>query len=210
MAARRAVSARPEDAALHVALAHALMMQNRNEEAIDVLQRVLARTNDPAARNLLAKLEREQGAADGMAQRGSSHFHLQFEAGGTTPSEGRAGGARASLRRLSQTFGFEPARRSRWSSIRTRSSRRSLPPRLGGRLLQPLRRPHPPSHPGPLRERDPAGGRGDARPRAGPRLRGLADTRPHSARHQRGPRPAPLRPPPRVPLRCKQAATRAG
>jgi hypothetical protein len=78
-AARRGLSARPEDPFLHRSLAVALVKQNQSAEAAEVLQRLLARVDDPQARVLLAQLSRELDASRDMAQRGSSHFRLQFE-----------------------------------------------------------------------------------------------------------------------------------
>jgi hypothetical protein len=77
--ARRALSALPEDASLHVALAKTLVKQNRDDEAAEVLRRFLSRRDDPAARTMLAQLERETGAARGMTRRSSSHFSLSFD-----------------------------------------------------------------------------------------------------------------------------------
>ena len=84
-AARRGLSALPSDAWLHRALATALMRQDRNDEAADVLRRLLARAEDGEARTLLARLERELATARGMAQRTSSHFRLRFEGSADDP-----------------------------------------------------------------------------------------------------------------------------
>jgi hypothetical protein len=79
LAARRGISALPEDAYLNRALATALMRQNRNEEAADVLRRALGRREDPGVRQLLARLERELDSSAGMTQLGSAHFHVTFQ-----------------------------------------------------------------------------------------------------------------------------------
>jgi tetratricopeptide (TPR) repeat protein len=79
LAARRGLSACPGAAFLHTALATALMRQGRDEEAADVLRRLLAVQDDAAARGLLARLEKELGTGAGLAQQTSAHFVVRFE-----------------------------------------------------------------------------------------------------------------------------------
>jgi tetratricopeptide (TPR) repeat protein len=78
-AARRGLSALPDESFLHLALASALSKQGRDEEAADVLRRRLASRNDEAARTELARLERELQSVAGLARRTSSHFSIRFE-----------------------------------------------------------------------------------------------------------------------------------
>jgi tetratricopeptide (TPR) repeat protein len=78
-AARRGLSALPDESALHLALARALARQGRDEEAADVLRRRLAGRDDAAARRELARLERELQSVAGLARRTSSHFAIRFE-----------------------------------------------------------------------------------------------------------------------------------
>jgi tetratricopeptide (TPR) repeat protein len=110
-AARRALSALPDESALHLALARALAQQGRDEEAADVLRRRLASRDDGAARRELARLERELQSVAGLARRASSHFSIRFE--------GREDGALGSAvlqvleekySMLARTLDFEPDR----------------------------------------------------------------------------------------------------
>jgi tetratricopeptide (TPR) repeat protein len=78
-AARRGLSALPDDSFLHLALANALSKQGRDEEAADVLRRRLASRDDAAARGELARLEKQMQSVAGLAQRTSSHFSIRFE-----------------------------------------------------------------------------------------------------------------------------------
>jgi tetratricopeptide (TPR) repeat protein len=111
IAARRALSPCPEHALLHVQLAEALRQQGRDEEAADVLRRLLARREDAGARALLANLEKELGSTRSMARQAGSHFSIRFE-GRADDALGRA------LERmledkhalLARTLDFEPDR----------------------------------------------------------------------------------------------------
>jgi tetratricopeptide (TPR) repeat protein len=78
-AARRGLSALPDESTLHLALARALAQQGRDEDAADVLRRRLASRDDEAARKALAQLERELQSVAGLARRASSHFDVRFE-----------------------------------------------------------------------------------------------------------------------------------
>jgi hypothetical protein len=78
-AARRGLSALPDESFLHLALASALSQQGRDEEAADVLRRRLVSRNDEAARAELARLERELQSVAGLARKTSSHFSVRFE-----------------------------------------------------------------------------------------------------------------------------------
>jgi hypothetical protein len=77
--ARRGLNACPDEAPLHVALATALMQQGRDDEAADVLRRFLALRQNPAARGMLASLERELASSGGLARLASAHFSVRFE-----------------------------------------------------------------------------------------------------------------------------------
>jgi len=78
-AARRGLSALPDEPALHLALARALEQQGRDEDAADVLRRRLASRRDDAARAELERLEKELQSVAGLARRASSHFDIRFE-----------------------------------------------------------------------------------------------------------------------------------
>jgi len=77
-AARRGLSALPDESRLHLALATALAKQGRDEDAADVLRRRLAKS-DEAARRELARLEREIRSVASLVRRTSSHFSIRFE-----------------------------------------------------------------------------------------------------------------------------------
>jgi tetratricopeptide (TPR) repeat protein len=79
LAARRGLSALPDESALHLALARALEQQGRDEDAADALRRRLASRNDEVARAELARLERELQSVGGLARRASAHFDIRFE-----------------------------------------------------------------------------------------------------------------------------------
>ncbi len=81
LAARRGLSALPDESALHIALARALAQQGRDEDAADVLRRRLASRDDEAARKALAQLERQLQSVAGLARRASAHFDVRFEGG---------------------------------------------------------------------------------------------------------------------------------
>jgi tetratricopeptide (TPR) repeat protein len=110
-AARRGVSARPDDGSLHHALAMALTQQGRDDEAADVLRRLLARRDDYAARQLLARLEKQLGSFAGLAQQRSSHFNVRFD-GDADDALGKAllQTLEEKYQLLSRTLGFEPDR----------------------------------------------------------------------------------------------------
>jgi len=78
-AARRGLSALPDESFLHIALAQALSKQGRDGEAADVLRRRLAGRNDEAVRRELARLEIEFRSVAGLTERTSSHFNIRFE-----------------------------------------------------------------------------------------------------------------------------------
>jgi tetratricopeptide (TPR) repeat protein len=110
-AARRGLSALPDESALHLALARALSQQGRDEDAADVLRRRLASRDDPAARRALAQLERELSSVAGFARRESAHFDVRFE--GTT--DATLGSALLKVLEekysmLARTLDFEPDR----------------------------------------------------------------------------------------------------
>lgn len=109
LAARRGISARPGDASIHRALAMALMMQDRNDEAAEVLRRALAQGEDSETRSLLDRLQGELDAGRGMTQRNSSHFRVRFEGA----SDDALGAALVRMLEekytmLARTFGHEP------------------------------------------------------------------------------------------------------
>jgi len=81
LAARRGLSALPDESALHIALARALAQQGRDEDAADVLRRRLASRDDEAARKALAQLEGQLQSVAGLARRASAHFDVRFEGG---------------------------------------------------------------------------------------------------------------------------------
>jgi hypothetical protein len=81
-AARRALSALPDESSLHLALARALSQQGRDEDAADVLRHRLTARSDPAARAMLAQLEVSLKSVAGLSHRASSHFNVRFEGQG--------------------------------------------------------------------------------------------------------------------------------
>jgi tetratricopeptide (TPR) repeat protein len=111
LAARRGLSALPDESALHLALARALSRQGRDEDAADVLRKRLATRDDPAARTALARLERELGSVAGLARRASLHFDVRFE-GGQDATLGNAllKVLEEKYAMLARTLDFEPDR----------------------------------------------------------------------------------------------------
>lgn len=110
-AARRGLSALPDESALHLALARALGRQGRDEDAADVLRRRLAVRDDAAARAELSRLETELQSVAGLARRTSSHFTLRFEG----REDAALGGALLQVLEekhamLSRALDFEPDR----------------------------------------------------------------------------------------------------
>jgi tetratricopeptide (TPR) repeat protein len=81
LAARRGLSALPDESALHLALSRALSQQGRDEDAADVLRHRLASRDDEAARRALAQVERQLQSVAGLARRASAHFDIRFEGG---------------------------------------------------------------------------------------------------------------------------------
>ena len=81
LAARRGLSALPDESDLHLALARALAQQGRDEDAADVLRHRLATRDDAAARRGLAQLETQLRSVAGLARRASVHFDIRFEGG---------------------------------------------------------------------------------------------------------------------------------
>jgi len=79
LAARRGLSALPDEPALHLELARALEQQGRDEDAADALRRRLASRNDPTARAELERLEKQLQSVAGLARRASAHFDIRFE-----------------------------------------------------------------------------------------------------------------------------------
>jgi hypothetical protein len=78
-AARRALSAIPDESSLYVALAQALSRQGRDDDAADVLRRRVAGRDDPVASQMLASLEASLSSVAGLARRSSAHFTVMFE-----------------------------------------------------------------------------------------------------------------------------------
>jgi tetratricopeptide (TPR) repeat protein len=111
LAARRGLSALPDESALHLALARALAQQGRDEDAADVLRHRLASRDDEAARRALAQLERQLSSVAGFARRASAHFDVRFEGG----QDATLGSALLKVLEdkysmLSRTLDFEPDR----------------------------------------------------------------------------------------------------
>ncbi len=111
LAARRGLSALPDESSLHLALARALSQQGRDEDAADVLRKRLAMRDDPAARRALAQLETQLQSVAGLARRASAHFDIRFEAG----QDGTLGNALLKVLEekyamLARTLDFEPDR----------------------------------------------------------------------------------------------------
>jgi len=111
LAARRGLSALPDESALHLALARALSQQGRDEDAADVLRKRLATRDDPAARRALARLETELQSVAGFARRASAHFDIRFEGtGDATLGSALLKVLEDKYSMLARTLDFEPDR----------------------------------------------------------------------------------------------------
>jgi tetratricopeptide (TPR) repeat protein len=108
-AARRGLSALPDESALHLALAGALSQQGRDEDAADVLRRRRASRDDESAPRELARLERQLQSVAGLARRASAHFEVRFE-GREDAALGTAllGVLEDKYAMLARTLDFEP------------------------------------------------------------------------------------------------------
>jgi tetratricopeptide (TPR) repeat protein len=111
LAARRGLSALPDESALHLALARALEQQGRDEDAADVLRRRLASRSDEAARAELERLERQLQSVAGLVRRASAHFDIRFEgAGDATLGNALLKVLEEKYSMLARTLDFEPDR----------------------------------------------------------------------------------------------------
>jgi hypothetical protein len=87
-AARAALSLEPRNRDALLGLGYALMRQDRNAEAADVLQAALEIRDDEATRALLARIRKGMDDERGMTEQQVSHFHVRYD-GDTHDAVGR-------------------------------------------------------------------------------------------------------------------------
>jgi tetratricopeptide (TPR) repeat protein len=87
-AARAALSLDPRNRDALLGLGYALMRQDRNAEAADVLQAALEVKDDEATRALLARIRKGMDDERGMTEQQLSHFHVRYD-GDTHDAVGR-------------------------------------------------------------------------------------------------------------------------
>jgi hypothetical protein len=107
----QAVSAhRPDDVRGALALAFALLRQDRASEAYEVLQAALEVEDSKRVRQLLALVQRALASEQGMSEARQWHFHVLYE-GTPDPILAKALTARleSHYATLAGVFGFEPA-----------------------------------------------------------------------------------------------------
>jgi hypothetical protein len=78
-AAREVLRLDPRRSEAHEALAFALYRQDRNAEAIEVLQAALALGESASARTLLARVEKGLRDEQGMTEQRIAHFHVRYD-----------------------------------------------------------------------------------------------------------------------------------
>ncbi len=78
-AARAALSLEPRNRDALLGLGYALMRQDRNAEAADVLQAALEVKDDEATRALLARIRKGMDDERGMTEQQLSHFHVRYD-----------------------------------------------------------------------------------------------------------------------------------
>lgn len=87
-AARELLAGDPGSLAGQRGLAYALFRQDRNREAAEVLDGLLASREDPEARQLLQRIRKTGGDERGMTERRLSRFHVRYD-GETQEEVGR-------------------------------------------------------------------------------------------------------------------------
>jgi hypothetical protein len=78
-AARDLLTLEPDNVDALERLAYALFRQDRNREALDVLQQALEIRESPFATSLLANLRKAAADERGMTQQQISHFHVRYD-----------------------------------------------------------------------------------------------------------------------------------
>jgi tetratricopeptide (TPR) repeat protein len=78
-AARQSLLLEPDDVEAAVGLAYALMRQDRNDEAVRVLEDILSRRDDAVARQMLARVRRILEQEKKLAEERESHFTLRYD-----------------------------------------------------------------------------------------------------------------------------------
>jgi tetratricopeptide (TPR) repeat protein len=78
-AARQSLLLDADDVEAAVGLAYALMRQDRNDEAVRVLEDLLSRHDDAVARQLLARIRRILEQEKSLAEERESHFTLRYD-----------------------------------------------------------------------------------------------------------------------------------
>lgn len=79
--ARELLVATPADPVVLRGLGLALMRQDKNREAVEVLQASLAAQDDPAARELLAHIQKGMRDERGMSEKQLAHFNVRYDGG---------------------------------------------------------------------------------------------------------------------------------
>ena len=87
-AARELLASEPGSLEGQRGLAYALFRQDRNREAAEVLDGLLASREDPEARELLQRIRKTGGDEQGMTERRLSRFHVRYD-GDTHDEVGR-------------------------------------------------------------------------------------------------------------------------
>lgn len=87
-AAREVLAGDPANLEGQRGLAYALFRQDRNREAAEVLEALLATRQDPPARELLQRIRKTGGDEQGMTERRLTRFHVRYD-GETQDEVGR-------------------------------------------------------------------------------------------------------------------------
>jgi tetratricopeptide (TPR) repeat protein len=80
-AARAALALDPRHRDALLGLGYALMRQDKNAEAADVLRAALDIQDEPAARALLDRIQKAMADEKGMTEQQLSHFHVRYDGG---------------------------------------------------------------------------------------------------------------------------------
>jgi tetratricopeptide (TPR) repeat protein len=78
-AARAALALAPGDRPTTRGLAYALVRQDRSREAREILEEFLERNDDPSARALLARIDRDLAPEADLVERRIAHFHVRYD-----------------------------------------------------------------------------------------------------------------------------------
>jgi tetratricopeptide (TPR) repeat protein len=77
--ARTALAVVPGDPEASRGLAYALVRQDRSDEAVEVLDDLLDRHDDPEAGALLERIQRDLAPESGLVERRLAHFHVRYD-----------------------------------------------------------------------------------------------------------------------------------